>query len=525
MIMLQTFTTDSVYANPGQFLAKQYTEALGRAPDPSGWTGSMNYFLANGCNKNVLNTAAKGVFLSAEYTALGYDNYEKVLTVYRAILSREPDKIGFAYWVNYLNNGNSLSSFIDFIFQGIDAGELTTKNICSSLGYGWGKDSVLSNPDIPISGSGISTLTALRTALASAAPGSTVYLAQRAVIASSTQIVVPPGVTLATTGLPGRNVYAKQARLVQEGFNGNSEETRAFVKLMSGAKLASVWVSGQRGKLGPDEMSVPVMLYGGTKTTIENSRVENSSGWATIMAHRFGQPCSGLVISGNILTGYANTHFRPNKNTPNYTDGIAGNCENFYANGNDIIDASDVGIIVFAAGNGISQTSKVFNNVIISAGVPMFSALMLHPARDPSNPHPYFNSKISNNKFWSAPDTHFDIGISMGGFPWDGDASAIGYYGEASDNSNNGITTRMNIGMVVDGLLSVSISGNSLLRAPPKVSFSDIGATYIFSCPAGDNFAHQTAHASGALQDSPANTAVHGCVGHAIDGNSESRGL
>ena len=79
-------------ANPGQFMAKLYTEALGRAPDAGGWQGGLNHFKANGCNRASLTTAALGVYTSAEYDARGYDNYEKVLAFINEIKKRSSKK-------------------------------------------------------------------------------------------------------------------------------------------------------------------------------------------------------------------------------------------------------------------------------------------------------------------------------------------------------------------------------------------------------------------------------------------------
>ncbi len=43
-------------AVPTQFIAKMYTEALGRAPDPTGWSAAVEYFRENGCNERLLKT-------------------------------------------------------------------------------------------------------------------------------------------------------------------------------------------------------------------------------------------------------------------------------------------------------------------------------------------------------------------------------------------------------------------------------------------------------------------------------------
>jgi hypothetical protein len=82
-------------AVPGQYIAKLYTEGLGRAPDPSGWFWRNLYFAQQGCNVTTLYNQAVEVFTSAEFRGLGYDNAEKILAIYRGVLSREPDPSGF----------------------------------------------------------------------------------------------------------------------------------------------------------------------------------------------------------------------------------------------------------------------------------------------------------------------------------------------------------------------------------------------------------------------------------------------
>lgn len=87
--------TQCFAAVPSQFIARQYTEALGRAPDPTGWQFSTNAALASGCSAPMLRDIALSVFGSAEYADKGYTPEETMLTVYRAVLGREPDESGF----------------------------------------------------------------------------------------------------------------------------------------------------------------------------------------------------------------------------------------------------------------------------------------------------------------------------------------------------------------------------------------------------------------------------------------------
>jgi len=511
----------AVQANPSQFIAKQYTEGLGRAPDAGGWKFYQSVFEANGCNKTMLKEVSLSIFTSAEYAGLGYDNPEKVLTAYRAIFSREPDAGGFNYWLNFLNNGNSVASMIDFMYQGIDGGELTTAKICGSLGYGWGSHLPLDNATIPAKNdNGAKTLAELQAAMQNAQPGSTVYLAQRAVIQVNSPIVVKAGVTLATTGKPSRNQYAKQARLVRKSVYGsaNDELASAVVRIESGGRLDSVWVSGQAQVLPYTPVAANVAMHSGTNTTLANARLDNSIGWTSIIAHHYGTPCSSMLVSNNLVAGYTSDHHY--MNSTGYTDGISGNCEDVSIVGNHVIDASDIGIIVFAPGGGRTQRSQVRNNVVISAGVPAFGALMLHPEDVPrQGPSTSFTgAALLDNQFWAAPDTHFDLGIVLGGATWDANPS-VGVGGTVTGNTNAGVATPMFIGMVIDGMRDVTVRDNVLSRLAPKQSFPDHPMTYPFGCNLrGETMADLTpgrGHATqNGLEQQVQHAAVHTCIGH-----------
>lgn len=504
-------------ASPYQYTSRLYTEALGRAPDPAGWMQNASYFYYMKCNKNSLLAAAHAMFSSREYAARNYDNVEKVLTLYRAILGREPDAGGFAYWVGYLNNGNSVDSLIDLLGGALDHGEHSTATICGARGYGWKAHPVLTNAAVPVTGSGtlvkgkpITNAAGLQAALNAAAPGATVYLPQRTVIVSAAQIVVPTGVTLATTGLPDRNQYAKQARIVRGAlFGRNGEDDSALVKLLPGARLVSMWVTGQRQLLGYRNSAVNVYVKSGTGTSVLNSRLENSAGWTALAAHRENSVCTAVRIDHNLVTGYANSHDR------DFTDGISGTCEGALITGNDIVDPSDVGIVLFVSGPGVTQHSQARNNTVVSAGVPAYGALVMDPLHKAAYP---FNSNFAgatfdNNVFWAAPDSHFDIGIALGTLTWFGDGN-VGSGGAASNNGTGGIATPMQVGIAVDGMTSASVQGNRLAVAAP-VNLS--GRARYFKCPRGAFLADMNVtshHASFDRMQPYANGSVHDCISH-----------
>ena len=94
-------------AVPGQYVAKMYTETLGRAPDPAGWNAAVSYFQTNGCNKRTLGNWGASLFSSAEFQRLGYGSAAAALLLYRAILNREPDARGYSQNLGLLDSGTS----------------------------------------------------------------------------------------------------------------------------------------------------------------------------------------------------------------------------------------------------------------------------------------------------------------------------------------------------------------------------------------------------------------------------------
>jgi Domain of unknown function (DUF4214) len=92
---------------PTQFLAKMYTEALGRAPDQTGWSAYVSYFQTNGCGAAQLAHVGEQFYASTEFASDYSDNAAKLLTLYRGGLSRDADQGGFNGYLARLNSGAS----------------------------------------------------------------------------------------------------------------------------------------------------------------------------------------------------------------------------------------------------------------------------------------------------------------------------------------------------------------------------------------------------------------------------------
>ncbi len=527
-LMMPNLTAVAHAAVPGQFIAKMYTEALGRAPDPDGWTAYVNFFTQNGCSLSTLKVAGEAFYTSTEYDSLAYDDVEKVLTLYRGALNREPDSNGLNYWVYVLSHGvpfspdsdgvdywryllgrgTPFSVVVDSLFSSSEfAGNVPS--ICNGDGsiyarsYGWSGDSAIA---VPIKGPGFNgTASELQSMLDSTPPGGTVFLAQRAFIATDSTIMIPVGVTLATTGTPDPVHYARMGRIVR-----NSLFQGAVVQLESGAQLLSVWVSGQRNVVGyffgNGGDGVNIFLDSGQGSQLLNSRTDSPAGFTTVLAlgmNETGFACQNAVISGNLSTGYTSHHTVSAGG--GWADGISNACEGATITNNSIVDATDVGIVLYRS-DPATQRSQITNNVIVSAGLSAYGALVADPVNDTPKAD-YAGSLVSGNQLWTSDATHFDIAISVGTLPWfSGVGGTVGTGANFQNNSTpNGLRANVNTGILIDGMLDATVQGNTLAMDLVQVS----------QCPSGYVLADSisNSHSGGNLQTyTPA--VAHDCIGH-----------
>lgn len=505
LLLAPLLTASAEAAVPGQFIGKMYAETLGRAPDPSGWSAYVGWFQSVGCNQSNLKTVGLLFYDSGEYANHAYDKYEKVLTLYRGVLSREPDPGGYRDWVNNLQNGWTLH---DVAAAFLDSAEFAglVNTICAGGAYG-GPASIgfggvaLGNSEIPTYGSGFSgNQTDLQNLLYSKAGCQCVVLLKnRAVIVLTSTLVIPNGVALATDGGIAISDYAKMARLVRgSAFSG------PMVQLSEGnSKLWSVWVSGQRHLYTFNEavwkVSAQIVHFGGSGGQIGSVRSDTPYGWS--MLQLLGDwetqvPCSGLLVNGNLFVGYTSNH------SEELSDGITNGCNSAEVVGNGIVDPTDVGIVVFDTRS--QQQSWVHSNTIVTAGRSAYGGIVTDVTRTtPGLTHKFGGTNIEVNSLMSSPTQHFDVALHLGTKVWTSNA-AIGY-------SGNGQTVRManntvhsgqfHAGLVVDGMIDVTATGNVLNATP-------VGT---WNCPVGSVFAHPPTDAGGTIQ-AYTNAAMHDCL-------------
>lgn len=479
----------------GQYIAKMYTEALGRIPDQPGWLNAINLFASQGCNTTTLRGFGISVYTSAEFNARGYDNAAKLLTLYRGALNREPYIQEYNNNLTLLDTGTSWTTMVNNFFYG---SEFTNKvsTMCNSVNYGFGNGATNYPIQPPVSGSGFTGNQDQLQAVIDGTPnGGTVWLAQKAVIFLYKPLILKSGVTLATTGSPNAQHYADQARLVRSlKFND------AMVRMLAGSKLKSVWIDGQRSTLGFRFESVNIQIWGGTGTEVSNCRIGNTAGGTNLKALGTGEgkPCGSNILRANLIDAYTSSHYNSL-----WADGLTIACENTTVEDNEIVDASDVPIVVFGAPPA-TQRSQVHDNRILNVGNSAYGGLGFDGWKDRGITVPFDGARIEDNLIWSGPSVHYDIGLAVGTRPWFGSSSDRGNGAAMVNNTSGSSKINVNTGIAVSGMLNAVVTGNTL----------DTTLLNVCSCPTLPVVAAVSAGwASGSIQ-SYTDRDVSSCVFH-----------
>jgi hypothetical protein len=533
LLLVSLASAQCFAAVPSQFIAKQYTEGLGRAPDTSGWQGAINYATSAGCTASSLQALALNVFQSTEYTSKAYTPEETALTVYRAVFSREPDASGFPFWVNNLRSGLSVSSMIQSMISSDEFTALVPA-ICSGNAY-----DPIGEAKRPMDiGAGTWTQAQLQScidnnAVCSVPPRTVVYL--------TSTLTIPAGKTLETAGRVDRTMYARQARIVRD-----SATPGILIVMQPGSTVRNIWVNGGRDRFkgfltnqGTAQANVyPNINYvGGNYGTIESVRSDaplSATHIATFPVPTPAIPTSPTAFDGvitiynNLTTGYAQRHYSDGTPIP-WADGISHHIRGGYIMNNDIVDPTDVGIVIFGH-DGVDQHSSASNNLIVHAGHSAYGSLGLDTIQcvvSMPGSCSFSGTGFSNNTIFAGKNQHSDIMLFNGTGPWvppNCATSSNGRCGSGGQMSNNSTilgdinqTVQVQVGLTVDAMLNAGTYGNTL-NVVPMTQPSDRpgGANVRLACARGNLMvlnALSTGHASGSLQ-AGTDADSDGCIGH-----------
>lgn len=450
---------------PGQFIAKMYTEALGRAPDPAGWGTWLNHFKTNGSNLASLRSAGNYVFSTSEFTGLGYDNEARLIALYRTAFSRDPDPAGFIDWRNQLNAGTPFSTVVSTFFN---SGEFSAiaGQILSGNSYGWLQAAPTSYPPTVSAGSDAScneTFTGGNGAALQAmlerrrGLGGRVCLARKVIVPVSQMLTIPPGVTLATVGAAqlNRQQYALFGRLVRV-----NTTTRGFPLVVFGSSsaLENVWVDGQESSITRvDQRDINLGMYGSNGAQVRECKLSDAPGWSNL---QIDHDVSGAIVTNNTITCYPSRHWTGAQDT--WTDGISVAGTNTNVSGNHVVDATDVGIVMFCNVHG-TQTSDFVGNTVLNAGNSAYAGIGLDQSTLAGTAAFNFSgATIDNNTIWAGPKAHMDIALCVGTRPWWDSRTRMGTGIAVRGNTSGSQLVNANMGIALNNMNSATLQTNSL---------------------------------------------------------------
>ena len=526
-LMLAAVASAQCYAAdvPSQYMAKLYSEGLGRAPDAEAWQSMTNYFLDNGCSTGTLRQMAAHLFSSDEYINKGYTNEEALLTVFRAIFSREPDPAGFAYWLDYARTGKTAAQLAHVLSSSEEFGTLAG-SICHGGSY-----ISAGSQGAPIDiGAGTWTQARLESCLAentvcSVPPRTVVYL--------DSTLTIPAGKTLETAGGFERRMYARQARIVR-----NSSFRHTLVVMQAGSTVRNVWVTGGRDRFKDELKSDPtpstpmndvfanINYVGGNHGLISGIRSDSPLSATHISSYPVLPSATdafyGVIeIRNNLTTGYAHSHYRDDDTNIPWADGISQHIRAGSIVDNDIIDPTDVGIVIFGHDDS-TQSSTAANNIVVHAGHSAYGSLGLDTTQCVKS-HTgcqFSGSGFTGNLIFGGEKQHSDIVLFNGTAAWLTPQctgildSACGKGGQMTNNR----TIPGDANQVLPAQVAISVDGMiGAVTAGHEINVVQVPAASDMRCRAasGELILNSTGkgHAGGMLQ-AGASGDVDGCIGH-----------
>lgn len=476
----------------GQFSAKLYTEALGRLPDPTGWTLAVNNYTNNACNLALLQGSAQSVLNSSEFHSTSPTAHEKVFRLYRAALHRDATAAELNAATAALGSGTSWVTIMNNVLSGSEFSGAVSRN-CGTSPYGW-QPRVPENRVVTSTGN-VTTESDLRYRLGGAQPGTTIYLEQGATIALNSSLVIPPGVKLTTVGNPA----ASRAPLLGRLYRNYAEADAAggLVRMSDNSQLSNVWIDGQQSRFAHRAGTMNVYAPA-SNATITNNLITDSNGWTTVQYLHDGSACLGGTMSDNIVTAYGSKHYTsPSASTvPLWTDGISIACKNVTVERNQVVDATDVGIVVYHVWPEI-QTSKVRNNTVFNAGNSAYGSIAADGLGkfdtmkdvDLNTPMDFTGTEFTDNVLWSSRAVHVDVGIAVGTRPWFGSKGFIGKGARFTGNHTNSLSLTAGVAIAVSGMTEAYVQSNSMSTFGAPAPYTQCGLRSVARAPmpyAGD---------------------------------------
>ena len=438
-----------------QYISDAYSEILGRM-DSQGFQFWSN-LLHTSPNANTLRNIGSSFFLSDEFTTKNYSNPEKLTALYRFALNREADIGGFWHYWQALENGLAFASVVSQFFNSAEFNANVSRFL--SLTYDF-------NPALkplaygkPGEGLRFADTIALQNYLNTAT--GIVELAQSQTIEVKSMVFIPDGVMLKTHGSPDPSEYLRQVRFWRSrDFNDGA------MFAVSGG-IESVWVDGQRNISSTNykPQNLNIATWQGSNIQIINNRSDNPQGFTGIALAPGSTETSNAIIRGNFIDLSASNHQKY------WADGISVSHKKGVIEGNTIVNATDVAIVLFASPvfGAQSQNSIVRNNRIYQTSRSAFGGLVLDGVFSDVGSKPFqsgadaYLSQFTGNYLFTAKRTTIDIGIAVGTRTWYGGMNGQTVRGGMVSGNYSDVPLRVATGIFVSGALDVTMGSNSLV--------------------------------------------------------------
>lgn len=438
----------------GQFISKLFTEALSRAATGEEFSTYQQYILENGCTAETLKTLAKAVFNSAEYKSFGLAKIEQTFAVYRAILSRDPETAELATF-----NVGKINAEIDELFAGEEFASILPEIVNGP--YYWRGN----NEEIYTEGTLI-TENDFNRMVAEANVSKVVELPQGALVAVVNGVKIPDGYTIRTQGNP--NHYTKFARFLK-----SSENNIMVVTIGKNTVLQSIFVDGNRSDMGKD-MGWNI-LGTGSDNVIWGIRTTDASA----NSHMHLNPdTNNYYVARNLVTAYATDHQRGG-----WADGIDLYCNNSICEYNNVIDATDGGIVLFRnhPGEGGVQNTIVRYNVICNTGNACYCGLDHEGVDTDGEVEDFEGCMVYENAFYTSYVAHMHMCMTLSSRPWTENFNKVKNNSVYNNYSAPGCFVNTAGGIIVEGAENVTVRGNQFVFHVGAWTYGVGGRWYAFN--------------------------------------------
>lgn len=425
-----TVTRDERYGG-GQFISKLFTEGLSRAANGQEFSTFQQYIVENGCNVETLKTLAKAVFESEAFQSFEMNRVELAFCLYRALLSRDPSEEEIMAVIL-----NEVSEKIDEIMNGEEFVGLL-EDIAFGP-YSWrGTNDTMWTGDV------IYTMSEFSELLKES--DNALVLPQGALILVDSSYTLPVGCSISTEGNPDH--YVRFARFLRTEAGVNT------MNVVSNTVLQNIFTDGNRGEL--TNSTAFGMSITGRDNVVWGCRLGEST--APIHTH---PGASNMYCGRNLVTQYGTNHW----GTGGWADGIDMYSYRSVVEYNNVVDATDAGIVIFRAqeaGQNVPQNSIVRYNTICNTGNSAYCGIDNEGVdMIGSEVADFTGVVIYGNALYTSYVAHMHMCITLSARPWTENYKKVSGVSFYNNYTPAGCFVNTGGGIIAEGANNGTVRGN-----------------------------------------------------------------